>query len=664
MSRVVLAALAGMIWVSGCGPQVAPGAGDAGACGAAGQACCEHAGCNAGLSCEGNVCEPPQQPTSDLGTACSKNLDCSSGICLPISSTQNVCTLSCSADGGCLAGWTCGTLPGQAGEICQCTPTAQTCDGKDDDCNGVIDDQPAANNWCVAQQGAGAVCSHGACVTGMSCTTSQDCLAGQICNPQTHLCTSETNGTDAGPSTDGGPPDSGFAGDAGPVDSGFAVDSGVPQDGGNVGPGQDAGQEDAGQPGRDAGVRSDAGFTACASSHPTAVLHVSQGNVAVDPTSQYLTPLSTITFDGSSSVPASGSITSYRWQLLSQPAGGIAQLAANGAIATLLPQFAGTYKVALVVKDDSGCVNGVAVTINVGLATGIVVQLSWPQTYGDLDLHYVGPGGSFYETTPYPGDLDFRYTQDNGYLTQLQSPGPGGSPDWGGKDGGVGTVAPDGISTDDGTFLMDQHWGYGAEIVMYPAPFNGTYTIMAHYYCAHDESSFSATTNYGPTTPVVSVWFNGTLIWSGQSGPLQEGQVWTAATVKVTNNGANAAVTPSSLPFTTAPAGDSCTASTPATSPGCTMNTDCATDPAGPVCDTAPGVGTCTQCVADSDCATGDMCQFNRCVTAPTDGGVISADAGTPTSDAGLPPGECNTDADCPAGQTCLNLGTGIGFCF
>jgi hypothetical protein len=51
--------------------------------------------------------------------------------------------------------------------VCQCTPSPETCDGKDNDCNGKIDDEPAVDRGCQATKGAsGWVCQGGTCTCG------------------------------------------------------------------------------------------------------------------------------------------------------------------------------------------------------------------------------------------------------------------------------------------------------------------------------------------------------------------------------------------------------------------------------------------------------------------------------------------------------------------
>ncbi len=113
---------------------------------------------------------PP--PFTKTGLPCSNNSDCQSGICLPVGQPQgggtgwtgNVCTTTCNGPSDCVSGWLCGALLGRSSNVCQCQYAPETCDGKDNDCNGVVDDEPEADAWCAQQLGAGHVCRSGACV--------------------------------------------------------------------------------------------------------------------------------------------------------------------------------------------------------------------------------------------------------------------------------------------------------------------------------------------------------------------------------------------------------------------------------------------------------------------------------------------------------------------
>jgi hypothetical protein len=112
-----------------------------------------------------------------------RNGDCPSGICLPVGGGVNVCTTVCSGASDCVAGWSCAQLVGQPTPICQCTATAESCNGKDDDCDGVVDNEPAVDQACVQAKGSQYVCQGGQC----------SCAPQFACNGQCVDFTSDVN---------------------------------------------------------------------------------------------------------------------------------------------------------------------------------------------------------------------------------------------------------------------------------------------------------------------------------------------------------------------------------------------------------------------------------------------------------------------------------------
>jgi hypothetical protein len=119
---------------------------------------------------------PDDANPAGIGSPCTSPKSCPTGICLP----SGVCSVPCGdGDGGvCPPTWTCSPVGG-GGNACTCSKThggVETCDGKDNDCNGVVDD--GANAACAAS-GRGAL---SACVAlgdgGAACacpTTDNQC---------------------------------------------------------------------------------------------------------------------------------------------------------------------------------------------------------------------------------------------------------------------------------------------------------------------------------------------------------------------------------------------------------------------------------------------------------------------------------------------------------
>ena len=128
---------------------------DAG-CGGLGLGCC-------GGTCLGSlVCGPGDRCIvgPDLGTGCARNSECDERLCLPVEPSsdagRNVCTTVCNATAVCPAGWRCGPYPGVSLPICLCRAAPESCNGLDDDCDGVIDG-PAAQDWCAASDAGNCV---------------------------------------------------------------------------------------------------------------------------------------------------------------------------------------------------------------------------------------------------------------------------------------------------------------------------------------------------------------------------------------------------------------------------------------------------------------------------------------------------------------------------
>ena len=263
-------------------------------------------------------------------------------------------------------------------------------------------------------------------------------------------------------------------------------------------------------------------------------------DITADPLVQ---PLETVLFDGTgSTVPRGGA--RYTWRLVEQPQNGVQEVVPRTppTKATLFAALDGEYVVELVVGDAYGCDSVPAqVTVKVRSKGRVHVQLTWAQSYGDLDVHYVGPNGRFGDVSLYGGGSSCFYANCRGRWGE-----PGYTVDWGLN----GTTSPNEDHADDPTLDIDQLWGNGPENITHADPFDATYDVLVHYFCSRPSVGGSyGRDSVGPVDATLKIFVSGEERYS-TTRRLSQRDKWTAARVVVSNRGATVSVIPSAEPIT------------------------------------------------------------------------------------------------------------------
>jgi len=272
-------------------------------------------------------------------------------------------------------------------------------------------------------------------------------------------------------------------------------------------------------------IKGHGGPPACDQTRPTAAIR--------GPTT--VRPLDTINLDGSTSTAPSGPPITYAWRLVSQPPNGTQGIMGSGPRVQVWAEYAGDYVVELVVADRYRCQSAPARhTVHSVPTSQVNIELSWRETFGDVDLHFLALGNGAY------------HTSTDCYYANMR-------PNWGLNN----TGSPDGDRTNDPSLDIDQLWGHGPEHINHPMPFDGVYRVQVQFYCNRRGGS-----SYGAAHPMVTIYVNGSQVLKRTFGDAQtfpsaansflQRAIWTVAEVRVTtdsNGGKNISVVPVNEPL-------------------------------------------------------------------------------------------------------------------
>ncbi len=187
--------------------------------------------------------------------------------------------------------------------------------------------------------------------------------------------------------------------------------------------------------------------------------------------------LDTVSVSASGSDPDGGSV-SWMWTVTSRPVGSSSMPSTPTSASTnFFMDAVGDYTLQACATDDEGEVACCEVMVTATPSSGIQVELSWADDFGDVDLHV----------------LNVTRTEPDGWWTTDDCHWRNTTPDW----GPAGAAANPSLDLDDRDGLGPEN------VTIDTSPAAGDYAVGVHYFCSEE---------MGPTEATIRVFCDGALI--------------------------------------------------------------------------------------------------------------------------------------------------------
>ena len=246
-----------------------------------------------------------------------------------------------------------------------------------------------------------------------------------------------------------------------------------------------------------------------------------------------VTPNTVVNLDGSGSYDPEDQDLSYKWRLYDRPDPSSAVISEpTSATPSLLADVSGEFEVCLTVENEQQCTSEeTCTTITVKPQVDLHVELTWrldadpAEEPIDLDLHYLLPGGTWFDGYQ---ELPCRDPDNQADAVWWCAP----NPDWGGGEDGN---EPNGIPEYDPLLDVDNLVGDGPENINQERLFDGEgFRVAVHNFRDH---------GHGPDEARVRIFVDGELQFEAFE-TIECGMFWQVAELDITGDGTEVEIHP------------------------------------------------------------------------------------------------------------------------